>query len=96
MYEDTGSLTKKRMETVDEEFLCATKNFIKRATNDNKPFFVWFNATRMHVFTHLKEESRGKSGQGIYPDGMVEHDGHVGELLDLLDELKIADNTMVI
>ena len=93
--EDTGPLTQKRMETVDEEFLGATKDFIKRANKADKPFFVWFNATRMHVFTHLKEESKGKTGLGIYPDGMVEHDGHVGELLDLLDDLKIADNTIV-
>ncbi|MBW2238680.1 MAG: arylsulfatase [Deltaproteobacteria bacterium] len=93
--EDTGPLTQERMKTVDEEFLAATKDFIQRAQKDEKPFFVWFNATRMHVFTHLKDESKGKTGHGIYPDGMVEHDGHVGELLDLLDELKIADNTIV-
>jgi arylsulfatase A-like enzyme len=94
--EDTGPLTRKRMETVDAEFLDASKDFIKRANEEGNPFFVWFNATRMHVFTHLKEESRNKTGIGLYPDGMVEHDGHVGELLDLLDELKIADNTIVI
>ena len=94
--EDTGPLTRKRMETVDGEFLDATKDFIKRANKDDKPFFVWFNATRMHVFTHLKKESQNKTGIGLYPDGLVEHDGHVGELLDLLDELKIADNTIVI
>ena len=93
--EDTGPLTAKRMETVDEEILVATKDFIKRAEKADKPFFVWFNATRMHVFTHLKEASKGKTGHGIYPDGMVEHDGHVGALLDLLDELEIADNTIV-
>jgi len=93
--EDTGPLTKKRMETVDEEFLSATKNFIGRAKDADKPFFVWFAATRMHVWTHLKPESEGVTGQGIYPDGMVEHDGHVGELLDYLDELGIADNTIV-
>jgi arylsulfatase len=61
-----------------------------------KPFFMWFNSTRMHVFTHLKKESYGKTGKGIHADGMVEHDGHVGQLLDLLDELKIADNTIVV
>jgi len=82
--EDSGPLTAKRMETVDEEFLAATKDFIKRANKDDTPFFVWFNATRMHVFTHLKDESKGKTGHGIYPDGMVEHDGHVGQLLDPL------------
>ena len=79
--EDTGPLTKKRMETVDGEFLDATKDFIKRANNDDKPFFVWFNATRMHVFTHLKEESKGVTGHGLYPDGMVEQAGCVSQLL---------------
>jgi arylsulfatase len=93
--EDTGPLTKKRMETVDEEFLAATKDFIGRAKAADKPFFCWFAATRMHVFTHLKKESEGKTGIGIYPDGMVEHDGHVGELLACLDELGIADDTIV-
>jgi arylsulfatase A-like enzyme len=94
--EDTGPLTQKRMETIDEEFLAETKDFIGRANKADKPFFVWFNATRMHVFTHLKKESKGKTGLGIFPDGMVEHDGHVGELLDLLDELNITENTIVI
>jgi arylsulfatase A-like enzyme len=93
---DTGALTKKRMETVDEEFLAAAKDFMGRAHKEDKPFFTWVNATRMHVFTHLKEESKGKTGLGVYPDGMVEHDGHVGELLDYIDELGIADNTIVI
>ncbi len=94
--EDTGPLNTKRMETVDEEFLAAGKDFIERQVKADKPFFVWFNSTRMHVFTHLKKESLGKTGKGIHADGMVEHDGHVGQLLDLLDELKIADNTIVI
>jgi arylsulfatase A-like enzyme len=93
--EDTGPLTKKRMETVDEEFLAAALKFIDKAHKDDKPFFVWFNASRMHVFTHLKPESQGVTGQGIYADGMVEHDGHVGKLLDKLDDLGIADNTIV-
>ncbi len=93
--ENTGPLTKKRMETVDEEFLDATLKFIDKANADDKPFFVWWNATRMHIFTHLKKESEGKTGLGVYPDGMVEHDGHVGTLLDKLDELGIADNTIV-
>ena len=93
--EDTGPLTKKRMETIDEEVLAATKDFIGRSVKADKPFFTWFNATRMHVFTHLKKESEGKTGIGLYPDGMVEHDGHVGQLLDYLDELGIADNTIV-
>ncbi|MCM3905667.1 MAG: arylsulfatase [Pyrinomonadaceae bacterium] len=93
--EDTGPLTKKRMETVDEEFLDASLKFIDKAVKDDKPFFVWWNSTRMHVWTHLKKESQGVTGLGVYPDGMVEHDGHVGKLLDKLDELGIANNTIV-
>jgi arylsulfatase A-like enzyme len=92
---DTGALTRKRMETVDEEFLAASLKFIDKAHKAGKPFFVWFNSTRMHVFTRLKPESRGVTGQGLYADGMTEHDGHVGQLLDKLDELGIADNTIV-
>jgi arylsulfatase len=94
--EDTGPLNVARMPTVDEEFLAASKDFIQRQVKADKPFFCWFNTTRMHVFTHLKKESMGKTGKGIHADGMVEHDGHVGQLLDLLDELKIAENTIVI
>ncbi len=93
--EDTGPLTKKRMETVDEETLAAALDFMERAVTEDKPFFVWWNSTRMHIFTHLKPESQGVTGIGIYPDGMVEHDGHVGQLLEKLDELGIADNTIV-
>ncbi len=93
--QDTGPLTRKRMETVDEEFLAASLDFIDRAHKQEKPFFVWFNSTRMHVFTRLKESSKGVTGQGLYADGMAEHDGHVGKLLDKLDELGIADNTIV-
>ncbi len=93
--EDTGPLTKKRMETVDEEFLSASLDFIDRAHKAKKPFFLWFNGTRMHVWTHLKESSVGVTGQGIYADGMAEHDGHVGKLLDKLDKLGITDNTIV-
>ncbi|HEX7978399.1 MAG TPA: arylsulfatase [Gemmatimonadaceae bacterium] len=93
--ENTGPLNTKRMETVDEEFLDASLKFIDKAHADDTPFFVWFNSTRMHVFTHLKKESVGKTGLGVYPDGMVEHDGMVGTLLDKLDELGIADNTIV-
>ncbi len=77
--QDTGPLTKKRMETVDEEFLAAALDFMDRQQKASKPFFVWFNSTRMHVFTHLKAESQGKTGLGTYPDGMVEHDGMVGQ-----------------
>jgi arylsulfatase len=94
--EDTGPLTKKRMETVDEETLDAALDFIDRAHGAGNPFFLWYNSTRMHIWTHLKPESQGKTGLGVYPDGMVEHDGHVGQLLDKLDELGIADNTIVI
>ncbi|MDM9646787.1 arylsulfatase [Rhizobium sp. S163] len=94
--EDTGALTSKRMETVDDEFLAAAKNFIDRQAKAEKPFFCWFNSTRMHIFTHLKPDSVGKSGKGIHADGMVEHDGHVGQLLDQLDQLGIADNTIVL
>ena len=93
--EDTGPLTKKRMETVDQEFLDASLKFMEKAVADDKPFFVWWNSTRMHIWTHLKPESQGKTGLGVYPDGMVEHDGHVGVLLDKLDELGITDNTIV-
>jgi arylsulfatase A-like enzyme len=94
--EDTGPLTKKRMETADEEFLGASLNFMDRAHDAKKPFFVWFNSTRMHIFTHLKPESQGVTGLGVYPDGMVEHDGQVGQLLKKLDDLGIAKNTIVI
>ena len=93
--EDTGPLTRKRMETVDEETLAAALDFMDRAHGAGKPFFVWWNSTRMHVFTRLKAESQGVTGLGVYPDGMVEHDGHVGQLLDKVDELGIADNTIV-
>ncbi len=93
--ENTGPLTRKRMETVDEEFLDAALDFIDRQNQADQPFFCWWNSTRMHVWTHLKEESQGVTGLGVYPDGMVEHDRHVGRLLDKLDELGIADNTIV-
>src|SRR5499427_2869177 len=93
--ENTGPLNTTRMETIDEEFLDASLKFIEKAVSDQKPFFVWWNSTRMHIFTHLKKESVGKTGLGVYPDGMVEHDGHVGKLLDKLDQLGIADNTIV-
>jgi arylsulfatase len=93
--ENTGPLTTKRMETVDEEFLDGALKFIDQAHKGGKPFFVWFNSTRMHIFTHLKKESQGKTGLGTYPDGMVEHDGMVGVLLKKLDDLSIADDTLV-
>lgn len=93
--QDTGPLTKERMETVDEEFEDAAIAFIEKAHADGKPFFVWLSATRMHVWTHLKEESVGVTGIGLYPDGMVEHDKAVGRILDKLDELGITNNTIV-
>ena len=93
--EDTGPLTKKRMETVDDETIDAALDFIDRAHKAGKPFYVWWNGTRMHFRTHVKDELRGISGQDEYADGMVEHDMHVGKLLEKLDELGIADNTIV-
>ncbi|RWO29513.1 arylsulfatase [Mesorhizobium sp.] len=94
--EDTGPLTKKRMETVDEEFLGSALNFIDRSNADGKPFFCWFNSTRTHIYTFLKQASKGKTGLGIYADAMVEMDGMVGQLLGKLDDLGIADNTIVL
>ena len=94
--EDTGPLTKKRMETVDEEFLEATLDFIDRQHKAGKPWFTWFNSTRMHYFTHVPKEWSGKSGLNYYADGMLQHDNHVGQLLTKLDDLGIADNTIVI
>jgi arylsulfatase A-like enzyme len=94
--EDSGPLTRKRMETVDEEFLAGSLKFIDKAHKQDKPFFVWFNSTRMHYYTHVQESQRGRSGQGFYNDAMMEHDDHVGALLNKLDELGIADNTIVI
>ncbi|WP_407192734.1 arylsulfatase [Bradyrhizobium sp. STM 3566] len=94
--EDTGRLTKKRQETVDEEFLSAAMAFIEKNSQANKPFLCWFNSTRMHVFTHLKPSSSGKTSLGLEADGMVEHDGMVGQLLKQLEDLGIADNTIVL
>jgi len=93
--EDTGPLTKQRMETVDDETVAAAIDFIKRKEADGTPWFVWWSGTRMHFRTHVKEELRGISGQDEYSDGMVEHDMHIGQFLDLLDELGIADETLV-
>ena len=92
--EDTGPLTKKRMETIDEETLAAATEFITRHHKAGKPFFCWWNGTRMHFRTHVKEEHRHK-GNDEYTDGMIEHDMHVGQLLKVLDDLGIADNTIV-
>jgi len=93
--ENLGPLGKKRMETIDDETVAAAKDFIKRKVEADEPFFCWWNGTRMHFRTHVKEEHFGISGQDNYSDGMVEHDLHVGELLDLLDELGITENTVV-
>ena len=91
----TGPLNIKRMETVDEEFTKATLDYLEKAKKTDKPFFLWWNSTRMHIFTHLKKESEGKTGLGTYPDGMVEHDAMVGQLLAKLKELGLDDNTIV-
>ena len=92
---DTGPLTKKRMETIDEEVTSKALDFMERAAKSDQPFFLWWNSTRMHVFTHLKPESDGKTGLGIYADGMVEHDGHIGQVLAKVKELGVEDNTIV-
>jgi arylsulfatase len=84
------------METIDEEFLAAAVDFMKRKQSEGVPWFCYFNSTRMHIFTHLKKESDGKTGLGLYPDGMVETDGHVGQLLKTLEDLGVADNTVVV
>jgi len=93
--EDTGPMTKKRMETMDEEITAGALDFIDRQHKAGKPFFCWWNSTKMHIWTHLKKECQGKTGLGVYPDGMVEHDRQVGQLLAKLDELGITDNTIV-
>jgi arylsulfatase len=87
---NTGALTTKRMETIDDEFTDSATAWMERQVKVGKPFFCYYNSTRMHVFTHLKKESQGKTCLGIYPDGMIEHDGHVGQLLKKLDDLGVA------
>jgi arylsulfatase len=97
--EDTGALTRKRMETIDEETAAAAMNFMKRQHDQGKPFFTWFNTTRMHFRTHVREDHRSPPGLTApteYADGMVEHDKIVGEVLDSLDEMGIAENTIVV
>src|SRR6201993_2717071 len=93
--EDNGPLTKKRMETIDEEVTDHALGFIDRCHNDGKPFFLWYNTTAMHFRTHRAEKHKGKSGQGAYNDVMVAHDELIGQMLNKLDELGIADNTIV-
>ena len=92
--ENTGLLTKKRMETIDDETIAAAKDFITRQAKAGQPFFCWWNGTRMHFRTHVKAENRHK-GNDEYTDGMIEHDLHVGQLLKLIDDLGLADNTIV-
>jgi arylsulfatase len=96
--EDTGALTRKRMETIDDETTQACIDFITKQKNAGKPFFAWMNFTRMHLFTHVRESMRGQSGMpgNEYADGMVEMDNNVGTLLKAVDDLGIADNTMVV
>ena len=96
--EDTGALTAKRMETIDDETTAAAQAFIEKQAKADKPFFVWMNTTRMHAFTHVRDSMRGQSGMpgNEYADGMVEHDNDVGKLLKTLDDLKISDNTVVV
>ncbi len=96
LIEDMGPLSRKRMETVDKEFTVGAIDFMKRAHADGKPFFVWYNSTRMHTWTRLAPRWQGASGHGLYADGMVEHDHWVGQLLDTLDDLGVSDNTVVI
>ncbi len=97
--QDTGPLTKKRMETIDDETSAAAIDFMDRQVKANKPFFCWFNSTRMHFRTHVKEDRRSPAGLTAlteYADGMVEHDGHIGQILKKLDDLGIANDTLVI
>jgi arylsulfatase len=95
-FTDTGPLTRKRMETIDYEVTAKALDFMERAKKADKPFFLWWNSTRMHIFTHLRHEAQGKTKFGVYADGMVEHDGHVGELLARLKELGLDENTIVV
>ena len=94
-FEDTGPLTIKRMKTIDDEVTAGALDFLERAKQADKPFFLWWNSTRMHIWTHLKPGSQGKTGLGVYPDGMVEHDAQVGQILDKLKELGLEENTIV-
>src|SRR5215510_5841873 len=89
--DNTGPLTVKRMETVDDEFADAALGWMDKQAKSGQPFFCYFNSTRMHIFTHLKPSSEGKTGLGVYPDGMVEHDALVGQLLDKIKELGLED-----
>jgi len=94
---DTGPLTKKRMETIDDDVAARSADFIQRQSKAGKPFFVWVNFTHMHLRTHVKPESVGQAGpaMGAYPDAMIDHDKNVGTVLDAIDAAGIADNTFV-
>jgi arylsulfatase A-like enzyme len=94
--EDTGQLTRRRMETIDDEIVAKSMDFIQRKHTANEPFFVWHNATRMHFRTHVPANLRGRSGLNEYADGMLQHDGHVGQLLKQIDDLGLANDTIVI
>ena len=96
--EDTGPLTKKRMETIDDETTDAAVDFMQRQVRANRPFFCWMNTTRMHLFTHVRPSMVGQSKMpgNYYADGMIEHDGHVGKLLKAVDDLGIGNNTIVV
>jgi arylsulfatase len=94
--EDTGTLTKERMETIDDETVNAAIDFMKRQVAAGRPFFLWYNSTRMHLYTHVRPEMRGRSGISEYFDGMLEHDDDVGKILKAIDDLGIADNTLLI
>lgn len=96
--EDTGALNTKRMETIDDETTAAAIGFMEKQVKEGKPFFTWMNTTRMHLFTHIRPEYQGQSGMpgNDYADGMIEHDNDVGKLLKAIDDLKIADNTIVV
>ncbi|MFI5318040.1 MAG: arylsulfatase [Myxococcota bacterium] len=93
--ESTGPLNIERMKTIDDEVTKEALRFMTEAKQEDKPFFLWWNSTRMHIWTHLKKESEGKTGLGVYPDGMTEHDAHVGEVLAKLKELGLEDDTIV-
>jgi arylsulfatase len=93
--ENTGPLTKKRMETIDDEVTKHALAFLDKAAEGDKPFFLWYNTTAMHFRTHVAKKNQGKSGQGFYNDAMIAHDNHIGEMLDRLDKLGIADDTIV-
>jgi len=93
---DTGPLTRKRMETIDDDVTDRALSFIEKAHEEGEPFFLWWNSTHMHFRTHIKKSAEGKSGQGFYNDAMVEHDEYIGRFLDKLDELGIANDTLVL